>query len=95
MLGADGDCGGRSGGGAGGIVEAVADVRDTFRELVVAAASLGVVVPCAPEGAGKERKAIKSCVKGHMVIGGCRQSSIGVCGTFYAGIFFSRIFSAG
>jgi len=34
------------------VVEAVADVRDSFRELVVAAASLGVVVPCAPDGAG-------------------------------------------
>ena len=55
LLGADRDDGvGRSGGGAGEIVEAIAEVRDTFRELVVAAASLGVVVPCAPEGAGKQ-----------------------------------------
>ena len=54
LLGADGDGGGGgSGEGAGGIVEGIAEVRDSFRELVVAAASLGVVVPCAPEGAGE------------------------------------------
>lgn len=55
LLGADG--GGGGGGQCGAaVVEAIADVRDTFRELVVAAASLGVVVPCAPDGAGKAKK---------------------------------------
>lgn len=44
---------GAKGGGGGAVVETIADVRDTFRELVVAAAALGVVVPCAPEGAGE------------------------------------------
>lgn len=39
-------------GGGGVIVETIADVRDSFRELLVAAAALGVAVPCAPEGAG-------------------------------------------
>lgn len=39
-------------GSGGKIVETIADVRDSFRELLVTAAALGVVVPCAPEGAG-------------------------------------------
>ncbi|CAB1096607.1 unnamed protein product [Ectocarpus sp. CCAP 1310/34] len=39
-------------GGEGGMVKAIAEVRDTFRGLVVAAAALGVAVPCSPEGAG-------------------------------------------
>ncbi|CAM9592239.1 unnamed protein product, partial [Ectocarpus sp. 6 AP-2014] len=38
-------------GGEGGTVKAIAEVRDTFRGLVVAAAALGVAVPCSPEGA--------------------------------------------
>lgn len=41
-------------GGGAAVVKAIADVRDTFAGLVVAAAALGVVVPCVPEGAGKE-----------------------------------------
>lgn len=49
--------GGCSGGG-GGMVKAIAKVRDTFRGLVVAAAALGVAVPCSPEGAGEEPAAI-------------------------------------
>eukprot|EP00903_Cladosiphon_okamuranus_P012662 g11843.t1 len=52
LLGADGVGGDGSSGGACRIVAAIAEVRDTFRGLTVAAASLGVVVPCAPEGAG-------------------------------------------
>lgn len=42
-------------GGSGGgkvLVETIAGVRDKFVELVAAAAALGAVVPCAPEGAG-------------------------------------------
>ncbi|CAB1109209.1 unnamed protein product [Ectocarpus sp. CCAP 1310/34] len=38
-------------GGEGGMVKAIAEGRDTFRGLVVAAAALGVAVPCSPEGA--------------------------------------------
>ena len=53
LLGVDGG-GGRGDGGGGAIVEAISDVRDSFRELVVAATALGVVVPCAPEGAGRK-----------------------------------------
>lgn len=44
------------GGGDGNdaaIVDAIASVRDSFRGVVVAAAALGAVAPCAPEGAGK------------------------------------------
>lgn len=44
------------GGGDGNdaaIVDAIASVRDRFRGVVVAAAALGAVAPCAPEGAGE------------------------------------------
>lgn len=47
------------GGGGGSIVEAIGDVRGRFRELVVAAAALGAVVPCAPEGAGASFRAVE------------------------------------
>ena len=57
MLGVDGRGGGGDGGG-GAIVEAISDVQDSFRELVVAATALGVVVPCAPEGAGRKGTAV-------------------------------------
>lgn len=42
------------GGGACGkrVIELIADVRDSFVDLTIAAAALGVVVPCSPEGAG-------------------------------------------
>lgn len=50
---ARGDCSG----GGGGMVRAIAEVRDSFRGLVVAAAALGVAVPCSPEGAGKKSQA--------------------------------------
>lgn len=50
LLGVDGISAGVGGGGK--IVETIADVRDSFRELLVTAAALGVAVPCAPEGAG-------------------------------------------
>ena len=59
LLGVDGNGGGGEGGGGGAIVEAISDVRDSFRELLVAATALGVVVPCAPEGAGRKTRARK------------------------------------
>lgn len=53
LIGADGGSGGVEGRhAAGDIAVAIAGVRDSFRALVVAAAALGVVVPCAQEGAG-------------------------------------------
>lgn len=61
LLGA-GEIGGGSHGGAF-IVEAIADIRDSFRELIIAAAAFGVVVPCAPDGAG-----IVHCQTGHMFL---------------------------
>ncbi|CAN0284737.1 unnamed protein product, partial [Laminaria digitata] len=63
LLGVGGSSGGGSGGdrGGGAIVEAISDVRDSFRELVVAATALGVVVPCAPEGAGRKGTAVFFC----------------------------------